>query len=178
MAIFTIDESTIGYGEVRASPDGSRRVFILKTNTADEWNLSSTLRLITVADIWDMCYMSLPDGTACLFFCVPHKNCIMVVEMVGGKTRWEAGKQQMGEEFEPRSICTDDDNTVYVADYSQNKIHLVSASDGTMVKCIDPGNYGIFNTFTVRFHDQHLYVEHRIPEQKYAITKFKQIKER
>ena len=35
MTIFKIDESTIGYGEVHAAPDYSRRVFILKMDTEE-----------------------------------------------------------------------------------------------------------------------------------------------
>ena len=41
MNICKIDDSTIGYGEVQASPDSSRRVFFLKMDT-EEWSLSST----------------------------------------------------------------------------------------------------------------------------------------
>ena len=39
MNICKIDDSTIGYGEGRPSLDGSRRVFILKTDTEEEWTL-------------------------------------------------------------------------------------------------------------------------------------------
>ena len=46
MNIFTINDDTIGYGEASASPDGSRRIFILKTDT-ENIALSSTLRLFT-----------------------------------------------------------------------------------------------------------------------------------
>ena len=85
----------------------------------------------------------------------------------------------MGEKFEPWSICTNQNNCAYVADFGQDKIHLLSASDGTVIKRFDVGsNFGIINIFTVRFHDQHLYVEHKAVEgsvQKYAISKFKQI---
>ena len=84
----------------------------------------------------------------------------------------------MGKKFEPWSICTDDDNTVYVADFDQDKIHLLSASDGSVLKQFDGKNIGIINIFTVRFHDQHLYVEHKIGGSKYAIIKFKETGER
>ena len=100
--------------------------------------------------------------------------CVMAVEIVGGKTRWEVGKEQMGEEFKPYSICTDDDNTVYVTDFKQQMIHLLSAEDGSFIRSIDTHHYGMWNLVAVRFHHQHLYVEHYThPGYKYAISKFK-----
>ena len=176
MNIFRINENTIGYGEAcYSSLDQSRRVFILKTDT-DEFTLSSTLRLFTPNTIFNMCYTEVEGGKPCLLLCIPHNQHIMAVEMIGGKTRWETGEQQMGEEFEPWSICTDANDTVYVADFIQRKIHLLSASHGTLVKQFDCRNYDIYNIFGVRFHDQHLYVEHVIPgsKPKYAISKFKE----
>ena len=101
MNICMIDESTIGFGEVGASLDGSRRVFILKTNTAADWTLSGTLKLFTPDNIWDMCYAEVVDGTPCLLLCIPYGNRILAVEMEDGKTRWEVGKEQMGEKFDP-----------------------------------------------------------------------------
>ena len=86
MTIFKMDESTIGYGEVMPSSDGSRRVFVLKTDT-QELTLSSTLKLFTPHEIWDMCYLKVADGTPCLFLCIPHDRRIMAVEMIGGRTR-------------------------------------------------------------------------------------------
>ena len=157
MDIFRINESTIGYGESYGSRDGSKRVFILKTDTK-EWNLSSTLRLYTPNIIVDMCYMEMDGGTPCLLLCVPFS--VMEVEMVGGKTRWEVGKQQMGKKFSPWSICTDEDNTVYVTDFDQNMIHLLSAEDGSVIRSIDAGHYGMFNLVTARIHDKYLYIEH------------------
>ena len=171
MNIFKINESTVGYGEVNASSDGSRRVFILKTDT-QEMTVSSTLRLFTPSIILDMCYTEVDGGSPCLLLCI--WTGIMAVEMIGGKTRWEAGKEQMGKKFNPWSICTDKDNTVYVADFDQNMIHLLSAEDGSVITSINAGYYGMWNLVTVRFRDQHLYVEHyRYPANRYAISKFK-----
>ena len=94
--------------------------------------------------------------------------------MVGGKTRWEVGKEQMGEKFFAWGIWTkDDSNTVCVADFGQNRIQFLQATDGTLLKYFDPGSYGVYGIFTVRFHDQHLYVEHKIRNYKYQISKFK-----
>ena len=98
--------------------------------------------------------------------------------MEDGKTRWEVGTEQMGEKFEPWSICTDQSNCVYVADCEQDKVHLFSAVDGAVIKTFDVGRYcGIYNIIAVRFYDQHLYVEHKNENKReYVILKFKQIK--
>ena len=178
MNIFRINDSTIGYGEVHASPDGSRRVFILKTDK-EQLTLSSTLRLFTPGNIYDICYTEM-DGTPCLLLCVPWTHRVMAVEMVGDKTRWEAGKEQMGEEFDPWSICTDHNDCAYFADFGQDKIHVLSASDGSVLKQFDGKNIGIIHIFTVRFHDEHLYVEHYQAgsNPKYTISKLKESEER
>ena len=174
MVICKIDESTIGYGEVNSSSDGSRRVFVLNTDS-EQFTFTSTLRLTTPSNIWDMCYTEV-DSSACLLLCIPIDNRVMAMEMVGGKTRWEVGKKQMGEQFKPWSICVDQNDTVYVADF-RRMIHLLSAADGSVIKQINGTNYGITNIFTVRFHDEHLFIEHtpNSPREKYAISKFKEI---
>ena len=173
MNICKLRDNTIGYAEAYASPDGSRRVFILKTDK-EKVTLSATLWLFTPDNIWDMCYTEVDGGTPCLLLCVPYAHRIMAVEMIGGKTRWEAGKGQMGEKFFPLSTCTDDDNTVYVTDYSQNMIHLLSAEDGSVVTSIILSHYRIAHLFVVRCHDQCLYVKHYCKTvKKYAINKFK-----
>ena len=181
MVMCKIDDNTIGYAEVCASLDESKRLFILKTDTAEDWTLSGTLKLFTLEEIYDMCHAEMLDGTSCLLLCVPYEYRIMAVGMEDGKTRWKAGKEEMGEKFQPWSICIDQNNCAYVADYFQRKIHLLSASDGTVIKRFDLGNYyGMLSIFTVRFHNQHLYVERKIHTEKvkkYAITKFRQIKE-
>ena len=71
MTMFKIDDNTIGYGEVHATSDGSRRVFILKTDK-EESRLTSTLRLFTARSIWDICYIRMEDGTPCLLLCIPE----------------------------------------------------------------------------------------------------------
>ena len=179
MNICKIDESTIGYGEVYASFDESRRVFILRTDTEEAFTLSKTLKLFTPDAIRDMCHTEISGGKTCLLLCLPEAHQIMAVEMIGGKTRWEAGKQQMGEGFKPWSICTDQNDGAYVADFGQEKVHLLSATDGTVIKRFDVGSsYGLKYVFNVRFHDQHLYVQNKIHSgvEVYVIVKFKPIK--
>ena len=62
MNICKIKGSNIGYGEVCTSSDGSRRVFILQADK-EELTLSSTLRLFTPDEIFDMCYTEVDGGT-------------------------------------------------------------------------------------------------------------------
>ena len=182
MNICKINDSTIAYGEEYASLEESRSVFILKTGI-DQWTISATLELFTPSNIRDMCYTEVEGGTPCILLCIPFAQKIMTAEMVEDKTRWEAGKQQMGTKFKPWSICTDGNDCAYVADFGEEKIHLLSASDGTLIKQFDVDSYyGIQNVFTVRFHDQHLYIEWKNQQKnqkvnKYVIMKFKQIKE-
>ena len=160
MNICKIDEKTIGYGEVFASLDESRRVFILKMESTEEWILSKTLRLFTPTSINEVCYTEVAGGIPCILLCMPNSRRIMAVEMEDGGTRWEAGKEQMGEEFKPWSICTDQNDCAFVADFDQRKIHLLSASDGTVIERFEIDNlYGFKNIFAVRFHNQHFYVE-------------------
>ena len=130
MNICKIDENTTGYGEARTFPLTEAEESSSSRPMQKKITLSSTLRLFTSGTIFDMCYTEVDGGTPCLLLCIPNNNHIMAVEMVGGKTRWEVGKEQMGEKFKPYSICTDEDNTIYVADFGQNKIHLLSAEDG------------------------------------------------
>ena len=95
----------------------------------------------------------------------------MAVEIISDRTSWEVGKEQMGEEFFPSSV--DNDNTIYVADISQNMLLLLSASNGSFITSITLKHCGIVGSFAVRFHDQCLFVEHhRNSGKKYAISKF------
>ena len=77
----------------------------------------------------------------------------------------------MGEKFDPWSICTDENNTVYVADFFQKAIHLLSAEDGSVITSIDARHYAMWNLIAVRIHDEHMYVEHK-SDDKYVISKF------
>ena len=173
MNIFKLRENAVGYGEMFASSDGCNRVFILKTDT-NPWTLTATLRLFTPNRIYDTCYAEMDGGVPCLSLCVPFNNRVMAVEMISGRSRWEVGKEELGEEFFPWGICTDYNDNVYVADFNQNMIHLLSADDGSVITSITLQHYGIVGSFAVRFHDQCLYVEHhRHSGRRYAVSKFK-----
>ena len=117
------------------------------------------------------------DGNASLLLCVPYYYRIMAIEMDGGKARWEVGKKHMGEKFNPWSICTDgtnDNHIIYVADHNQNLIHLLLPEDGSAIISIDLHRHGILHPFTVRDHDEYLYVEHyKSSGDRNLITKLK-----
>ena len=81
--VFKINDSTVGYGEVYPSPDGSRRVFIFKTDT-EKLTLYSMLNLTTPDSITEICYTEV-EGTPFLLLCIPHGHRIMAVEIVVGQ---------------------------------------------------------------------------------------------
>ena len=135
MIIFVIDNNTIGYGEAHVSPDGSRRVFILKTDTG-EMTLSSTLRLFTPDHIYDICYTEVGGDTACLLLCVPWARPSHSRGDDWRQNQMGGGESTDGKVVLPSSICTDQNNSVYVADFGQNKIHLLSTTDGTIIQTI------------------------------------------
>ena len=173
MNICKISEGTIGYGGIWSDTDRSRNVFILSTDTAEEWTLRGTLKFLTPSNIWHICCTKMADGTSCLLLCLPHVHRIMAVEMVGCKTRWEVGPEQMGNQFFPCSVCTDEHNSVYITDYLQQMMHLLSAEDGSVITSVDLRQYGILNPVTIKIDEHYLYVEHyRAPGCKYVINKF------
>ena len=176
MTLCKINGNTVAYSEELPLLDGSRRIFILKTDT-EELTLSSTLSFFTEGDLIDMCHTSMTDGTEYLHLCFPWVPRVQTIQMIDGRPRWEVGKEQMGEKFHPWSICSNDDNDIiYVADYNQEKIHLLSAADGMVIKRFEFGSYFGFNTiFTVRIHNEYLYVEYMDEKRKYVIVKFKRI---
>ena len=150
---------------------------IFKTDK-EEWTLSGTLRLFVENNIWAMCHTKLADGTSCLLLCLPWAQRVTTVEMIGGRTRWNVGKEQMGEKFKLWSICTDDDNRsiiIYVADFAQRMIQILSVADGTVINRFNHEIFHTYSLFTVRFYNQHLYVEHKNAKSSYSISKFKTI---
>ena len=157
MNIFVIDDNTVGYGE--AKPTGnSCKVFILNTDD-EKWNLSNTLSFnTTFGYIRDMCYAKTPDGTPCILLCCPHDSCVQAVEMVGGRTRWQCDKQQMGQMFKPWSICPDEESAVFVVDVDRFQFHTLSSEDGSALLSVSLIQCGIMFPFCVRYDDGYVYV--------------------
>ena len=171
LQIFVIDDKTIGYAEI---PSNKRfRVFFINTeNTQGQWP-SSTLTLSTnVQFIPDMCYIKMSDGTPCLLLCSVSDHCVQAVELMGGKIRWQTGKLQMGEYCFPWSICTDEHNTVYVTDYLDHRMHILSGEDGSVIRSINLMPFGVGHAVCVRVHDKYLYVMYLGINDRYAMNKF------
>ena len=168
-----IDDRTVAYGEVDPSGDGCQKIYILMTNT-QPWSLSSMLVVRGIELIKDMCYMKTTDGTACLLLSCLHDNNVQAVEIVGGRIRWKVGKQQMGEKCFPESICTNENNTVYVTDWVCPRIHILSGEDGSAIRSISLKPYGVIHPGCIRVHDQSIYIGHLDESQKkYKISKFR-----
>ena len=85
MIICKIGENAIGYAEVFASLDDSRKFMILKMDPAEYWTHSATLKLFTPDDMYDMCHTELSDGIPRLLLCFPHANRVMAVELDSGE---------------------------------------------------------------------------------------------
>ena len=157
MNLFIIDDNTVGYGEAKPTSNSSR-VFILNTDE-EKWNLTGTLSFSTKSGyIRDMCHTKTPDGTRCLLLCCPHDSCVQAVEMIGGKTRWQCGKQQMGQMFKPWSICTDEEGAVFVIDVDRFQFHTLSPDDRSVLVSASLVQCGIMFPFCVRYSDGFIYV--------------------
>ena len=101
----------------------------------------------------------------------PNDGNVQAVEIVGGRIRWKVGKQQIGEGFYPLSICTDENNTVYVADSAKCRVHILSGEDGSVIRSINLKPYGIYPS-CVRVYEEHIYIGHKYESNKYQIKKF------
>ena len=73
--------------------------------------------------------------------------------MIGGKTRWQCGKQQMGQMFKPWSICTDEEGAVFVIDVDRFQFHTLSSDDGSVLVSASLVQCGIMFPFFVRYSD-------------------------
>ena len=110
-----IDERTVAsVAEQSSSGHHFSKIYILNTDT-EKFNLNSTIRMTADGRITDICYVKTNDDTPCLLLSSPWNGYVYLLEMVGGRVRWQVNKQQMGGSFLPLSLCTDG-NTVFVAD--------------------------------------------------------------
>ena len=122
--------------------------------------------------ITDICYVKTADGTACLLLSYTYTCFVQLLEMIGGKVRWQIDKLQMAQFFRPWSICTDG-STVFVANPGPDVLHLLSVEDGSVLTSISLRSFGIRLTSCVRVHGDHLYIGHM--DQKgntYCVSKF------
>ena len=166
-----IDERTVACVAEQPTSDGFTEVYILNTDS-EKFNFSGMLQFKAGDAITDMCHMKTTDGTSCLLLSFPLICLIQCVEMVGGKVRWQVDQQKMSRSFFPCSICFDS-STVFVADPVLNRLHLLSAEDGSMLKSIGLRLRGIRHPSCVRTQGEHLYVGHMNKKRDtYCISKF------
>ena len=85
--------------------------------------------------------------------------------------RWQVDTQQMGRSFVPFSICTDG-STVFVANASQDVLHLLSVEDGSVITSINLYPFGLRFPCCVRLRGDHLFVGHMTIERTYCVSKF------
>ena len=172
-----IDERTVACVAELPTSDGFSKVYILNTET-EKFHLSSTLRVKTGHEISDIYFVKTPDGTACLLVSFPTNSRIQLVEMVGGKVRWQVDKNQMGgssgmrTSFRPWSICTDGD-TVFVVDLIMNSLRRLSVEDGSILTSISLYPFGIKLPSCVRLQGNYLHIGHMNKKgDTYYISKF------
>ena len=90
-----IDERSVACVAEQPGLDGYSKIYTLNTGP-EKFNLSSTLRVKAGRGITDICFVKTTDGTPCLLLSFPWNFLVQLVEMVGGKVRWQVDKQQMG----------------------------------------------------------------------------------
>ena len=174
-----IDKRTVACVGKETASDGFNKIYLLNTDSEQftlsgtlrvKAELSGTLRARASEEITNMCYMKTADSTPCVLLSFTFRGLLQCVEMVGGKVRWRFGKQQIGEQFLPWSVCTDG-STIFVADIAQSRLHLLSVEDGSVLTSIYLLPLGIVYPGCVRLQGEHLYVGH--PKTgTYCISKF------
>ena len=172
-----IDERTVGCVAEQPALDGYSKIYALNTG-AEKFNLSSALQVKAGRGITDIRFVKTTDGTPCVLLSFPWNFLVQLVEMVGGKVRWQVDKQQMGSSsgmrasFRPWSICTDG-STVFVLTARPTKLHGLSLEDGLVVVSINLHPFGIIYPSCVRLRREHLYVGHMSENQdSFCVSKF------
>ena len=130
----------------------------------EQWSLKGTLNFFTVTGkagiLVDISYVEAASGIPGLLLCLSHEKSVEAIEMLGGRRRWKIGTEQLGQEMNPVSLCTDHDNNVYVADYDEQKLHVFSAEDSIVSRRINLLQYGIVYPECVRISKDFMYISH------------------
>ena len=158
ISLCSIDDRTVAYGGAYPTED-LNDIYILNTDTKP-WSLGGVVLVEGVKVIYDMCPLLATDGTQCLLLCCPYEHRVQAVELMGGRIRWKSGQNQMGDGSLPWSICTDGAGLVFVADNHLNKIHLLSAEDGSKILSVNLYRYDIFSPSCMDFRDGEVFVGH------------------
>ena len=167
-----IDERTMVCATFDSLPDGLHSIYIININAA-VWSLGNTILVEGGSPIRDLCFIKASDGSPLLVLCRPESQMVHAVELVGGRPRWENGKEQMGEKWYPYSVSVDTENMVFVTDSWQHKIHLLSADDGVIYMSINLRLHGITKPTVVRVLDQNIYVGHWDRQDRTQISKLR-----
>ena len=150
-----IDERTVAcVAEQTSSGHHFSKIYILNTDT-EKFNLNNTMRMRADGIISDICYVKTTDGTPCLILSAIQPSRIQCMEIVGGKIRWQVDTQ-FERSFFPLGIFTDG-STVFVANTSQNVLHLLSLEDGSVLTSINLSPFSFLSS-CVRTQGEHLYV--------------------
>ena len=160
--LFLISDQVLGCIEMYSSKSGKHKIRILEIGM-EQWNLKGILHFFTATGkagiLADICYMEATGGVPCLVMCFGFEKSIEAIEMLGGKRRWKTGTEQLRQELNPVSLCTDHNN-VYVADNHEHKLHVLSSEDGTVLRRINLLQYGIVYPSSVRLSKDFLYICH------------------
>ena len=175
MNLCVIAEGMVGYGEVDPSGDGLQQIYVLNTTGPDEWVLGSVVLVHGTRYIIDMSYMKTRDGTLCQLLCCPRDGSVKAIELVGGKVKWQIGKEHLGKDFCPWSICTDGVNKAYVVDLRQQKLHVFS-DDGLVLTSFSLHHYVIWFPSCVRLLNECIYVGHLdVSKKHYQISRLREM---
>ena len=175
MRLCTVDDDTVACGECHPT-DGAQNVYLLNTSTK-LWSLRATLKLRTGLEfIFDMTHIQLTDGgTSCLVLCGAKNGSVVAIEMLSGNIRWSCGAKEMGARFAPVSVCAERERFVYVCDFGQSAIYMLSPEDGAMISTVlTAQQHGIASPCCLRTHNDYLYITHlnNDDEEKWQISKF------
>ena len=161
-----IDDNTVALGDVYPATDGTTKVFMFETGVK-KWTLRNILTLTTnVQAIPDMCFVKTLDGTPCLVLSCPLDGYLQAMELIGGRMKWQTGRQQKGLGFLPLSICAGRNNTLYVTDPDQCKLYLLSTDDGAVIDSVNLSQYDIVCPVSVRARGEHVHIAHRRAKEK------------
>ena len=157
--------------QAHASANGPCKVYLLNTESK-KWSVRSILLLKMVKNIADMCFMTTNDGVSCLVLACDG-DCVKAVEIISGKVKWQV-RLRLGYASYPNSICSNDDNNVFIADRNGFYLHMCSAEDGSLLTSINILRFGFMRPFCVRTHKDNVYLGHyHTTTMEALLTKFK-----
>ena len=168
-----IDDTTVACYDLDLSQNKQYPICVLDTST-DMWSVKSVLyHKSSHLLLFDMCHVKTSDGTPCLVFCFPYEDCVRMVEMISGKTRWELDRKYFGNNISPNVLCKNDAHPEEIYMLSIHKIMAIAIDDGTSLWSFNLKPIGITNPFCMRAHEDFIYVMHvKRNGETHSISKF------